>query len=143
MALAKQIGITASINPTQHAMLDYGVAATFFALAARYRHRNRGASALAFVNGAMVLGMSLMTRYPGGVWPTFSFKTHGQLDAIQAVLAGFGPHLFGFAGTPEAQTFHAQALSELGVIAMTDWNADTMTHEEEQLSLAFSSPGVV
>jgi hypothetical protein len=32
----------------------------------------------------------------------------------------------GFADTPEAKTFYAQAASEVGVIAMTDWNAQTV-----------------
>jgi len=85
------------ISPTQHAMLDYGVAATFLTMAARYRDSNRAAARLALVNGAMVLGVSLFTDYPGGVWRKLSFKTHGILDGVQAALAGLGPVLFGFA----------------------------------------------
>ncbi len=87
-----------------------------------YRDRNRRASALAFINGAMVLGMSLLTNYPGGIWRKISFRTHGKLDVVQAALAGLGPLFFGFAEAPEARTFHMQALSEVGVIAMTDWD---------------------
>jgi len=68
--------------------------------------------------------MSMLTNYPGGVWPTISFKTHGTMDLVQAALAGFGPLLFGFADEPEATAFYAQAASELGVVANTDWNAD-------------------
>jgi len=104
-------------------MLDYGVASMFFALGMRYRNRNRAASTLAFINGGLVLGMSLLTDYPGGVWPAISFKTHGMMDVGQAALAGMGPVLFGFADEPEARTFWAQAASEVGVIASTDWNA--------------------
>jgi len=124
MAITDQIAVSNTISPAQHAVLDYGVAATFFALGMRYRNRNRAASTLAFANGGMVLGMSLLTDYPGGVWPTISFKTHGTMDLVQAALAGFGPLLFGFADEPEAKTFYAQAASELGVVANTDWNAD-------------------
>jgi hypothetical protein len=123
MALTDQMSVSKTISPAQHAVLDYGVAATFFALGMRYRNRNPAASALAFVNGGMVLGMSLMTDYPGGVWPMISFKTHGTMDIVQAALAGLGPVLFGFADTPEARTFYAQAASEAGVVATTDWNA--------------------
>lgn len=111
------------ISPAEHAWLDYGVAAMFFGLAARYRDRNPAASTLALVNGAMVLGMSLLTDYPGGVWKKIPFATHGTLDAIQAAIAGAGPRLLGFADTPEAQTFYLQALSEGGVIAATDWES--------------------
>jgi hypothetical protein len=60
--------IPAAISPAQHAVLDYGVAATFLGAAVALRHRHRRAAALAFMNGAMVLGMSLLTNYPGGVY---------------------------------------------------------------------------
>jgi len=124
MAVTDQIAVSTIIDPAQHAVLDYGVAATFFLLGVRYRQRNRAASTLAFVNGAMVLGMSMCTDYPGGFWRRIRFKTHGTLDLWQAALAGFGPLLFGFADTPEARTFYCQALSEVGVVSATDWNSN-------------------
>lgn len=111
------------IDPAQHAVLDYGVAATFFALGMKYRGTHRAASALAFINGAMVLGMSLMTDYPGGVWKKSSFPMHGTLDVVQAAVAGLGPVVMGFANDPEARTFYGQAVSEVGVVAATDWHA--------------------
>ena len=111
------------ISPAQHAVLDYGVAATFFAAGATMMSRNRAAATLAFVNGGMVLGMSLLTNYPGGLWRMLSFKTHRTGDIIQGALAGFGPLLFGFAQTPEARFFYGQALSEAAVVAATDWDA--------------------
>jgi hypothetical protein len=73
----------------------------------------------------MVLGISLLTDYPGGVWRKIGFRTHGKLDVVQAALSGLGPALFGFANEPEAKTFRMQAVSEIGVIAMTDWDAMT------------------
>ena len=111
-----------TISPAKHALLDYGVAATFLSLGFKYKGRNNAAAALAFINGGMVLGMSLATDYPGGVWKKISFRTHGVLDMVQAALAGFGPLMFGFAGTGDAKPFYAQAASEVGVIASTDWN---------------------
>jgi hypothetical protein len=123
MRITDQLSIPNPIKPAQHAVLDYGVALTFFAMALRFRRRNSAASALACLNGSLVLGMSLLTDYPGGLWPALSFKTHRAMDVGQAVLAGCGPLLFGFAGTPEARTFYAQAASEVGVIAATDWDA--------------------
>jgi len=125
MAVADRISLARTISPAQHAVLDYGVAAMFLSLAARYRGRHAAASMLAFANGAMVLGMSLFTDYPGGVWRRISFKTHGTLDLVQAALTGFGPVLLGFADEPEARAFYAQAASELGVVATTDWNGMT------------------
>ena len=111
------------ISPAQHAVLDYGVAATFLTLGASLQSRHRAAATLAFVNGAMVLGMSLLTDYPGGVFRTLSFRTHRTGDIVQAALAGLGPILMGFGDDPEARFFYGQALSEAGVIAATDWDA--------------------
>jgi hypothetical protein len=116
-------GFTKAISPGQHAVLDYGVAATFLTLGFSLLSRHRSAATLAFVNGAMVLGMSLLTDYPGGVVRRLSFRAHRTGDIAQAALAGLGPILFGFADHPDAKYFYGQALSEAGVIAATDWNA--------------------
>ena len=112
-----------AISPAQHAVLDYGVAATFFAFGFSVFSRHRPAAALAFVNGAMILGMSLLTDYPGGVFRTLSFRAHRTGDIAQAGLAGLGPILFGFGNDPEAKYFYGQAASEAAVIAATDWDA--------------------
>lgn len=111
------------ISPGMHAVLDYGVASMYFALWARMRHRHPAAAGLACANGIMVLGLALVTDYPGGVVRTLSFKRHRDVDWVQAGVAGLGPTLLGFAGDPEAAPFYAQATSEVGVIAATDWDA--------------------
>jgi len=105
-------------------MLDYGVAFTFFSLAAKFWNSHRPAATLAILNGAMVLGVSAFTDYPGGLWKKISFPMHGALDVVQAATAGLGPVLMGFAHDEEARAFYGQALSEVGVIAATDWHAE-------------------
>ena len=121
--LTQDKGITKVISPAQHAVLDYGVAATFFGMGASMLSHHRPAATLAFVNGAMVLAMSMLTDYPGGLFRTLSFRTHRTGDIVQAALAGLGPILMGFGDDPEAKYFYGQALSEAGVIAATDWDA--------------------
>jgi hypothetical protein len=111
------------ISPGAHAVLDYGVASTYFTLWAQMRNRHRAAASLACLNGCMVLGLALLTNYPGGVFKTLSYKTHRTMDWIQAGLAGLGPVLMGFGDDAEAAPFYAQAASEVGVIAATDWEA--------------------
>ena len=59
--------ISKPITPARHAVLDYGVAATFMALGLGMWSRHRATATLAFLNGGAVLGMSLLTDYPGGV----------------------------------------------------------------------------
>ena len=110
------------ISPGQHAVLDYGVASFYLGLAAKYRHQNRAAAGLAAANGLMVLGLALATDYPGGVFRTLSFRGHRTMDWIQAGIAAFGPAMLGFADEPEARPFYSQAMSEVGVIAATDWD---------------------
>ncbi len=118
-------GLSNTISPAQHAVLDYSVASTFLAVGMSLFRSNRKASALALINGGMVLVMSMLTDYPGGVVRKLSFKAHRTGDIVQASLAGLGPVLLGFANEPEAKYFYGQALSEVGVIATTDWNAAT------------------
>jgi hypothetical protein len=115
--------VTRLISPAQHAVLDYGVAAAFFVFGFLVVSRHRPAAALAFVNGMMIVGMSLLTDYPGGVRRTLSFRAHRTGDIVQAAVAGLGPILLGFRKDPEAKYFYGQAASEAGVIVATDWNA--------------------
>jgi hypothetical protein len=126
MAVVDQVtipGVPKVITAEKHAVLDYSVAATFFLMGARFMSRHRRAATLAFLNGGMVLAASIFTNYPGGVWRKMSFPMHGVMDIGQAAFAGFGPMLMGFGRDPEARVFYGQALSEVGVIAATDWTS--------------------
>lgn len=126
MRTADVTDLTASvpkvIDPSAHAIADYLTAGTFIALGFGLLNRNRRAAGLAFGNGIAVLGLSLMTDYPGGVFRTVSFKTHGAIDALQAGMTAMGPAVLGFSGTPEAKMFHALAAVEAAVVAATDWD---------------------
>ncbi|MEO7190937.1 MAG: hypothetical protein ABI051_07760 [Vicinamibacterales bacterium] len=125
--LAGMVGVPVKtpkfIDPKTHAILDYATAGMFFAAAYSFRRRNPRAAALAMINGSAVLGASLFTDYPGGVWRRLSFKTHGRLDGLQAMLAGSGPALLGFSKQREARLFYAQAGVESQVMAATDFDA--------------------
>jgi hypothetical protein len=109
------------IDPVRHAVLDYATAGTFLAMAAYYRRNRPDASTLALLNGASILLLSLLTDYPGGVFRTVSFRTHGVVDRFLAGMAAAGPALFGFADESEARMFYAQAAAETGVIMATDF----------------------
>ena len=112
------------ISPGVHRWLDIGVTAYFAGLGIALAVRGKpGAAAAAFINAAMVGGVSAFTDYWGTGEKPINFKMHGTLDAIQAVTAAIGPSLHGFAGKPRSAFFYAQAANELGVIAFTDWDA--------------------
>ena len=48
-------------------------------------------------------------------------RTIHRIEVLQPL--GIGPAMFGFAGDPQANYFYGQAVSEVGVIAATDWDA--------------------
>ncbi len=112
------------VSPRVHSWLDFAVSTYFLGLGVWFASRRRGrAATAAFVNGAMVAGVSALTDYQGDGSKPISFKLHGTLDAVQATMAGLGPLMHGFADEPEAKYFWGQAANEVGVIATTDWDA--------------------
>jgi hypothetical protein len=116
------------ITPKAHGFLDLAVTAYFVGLGIWFAARGKkGAATAAFVNGAMVGGISLFTDYEGDGSKPISFKMHGTLDAVQAATAALAPVLHGFADEPEAKYFWGQAANEGAVIATTDWDAGMPT----------------
>jgi len=117
-------GVPKYISPRVHRWLDVAVTGYFIGLGIWFAARGKGrAATAAFVNGGMVAGVSALTDYEGTGEKPISFKMHGTLDAVQATTAALAPVLHGFAGKPEAKYFFGQAANEVGVIAMTDWDA--------------------
>jgi len=121
------------ISPRVHAWLDVAVTGYFLGLGAWFVSRRRaGAATSAFLNAAMVAGVSLFTDYDGDRRKPISFKMHGTLDAVQAATAAMGPVLHGFAGERDAAFFYGQAVNEIAVIASTDWDAGMMSQSERR-----------
>lgn len=128
-------GVPKYISPRVHSWLDFAVSSYFLGLGVWFAFRGRGrAATAAFVNGAMVAGVSLLTDYRGDGSRPIDFKMHGTLDAVQATMAGLDPLMHGFADEPEAKYFWIQGANELAVIATTDWDAGT--REGERLNAA-------
>ena len=106
-----------------HAMADYGAAAGLACLGMYLRDRNSTLANFAFINAGMIVMTSMLTRYPGGVFPAMSFKMHGMMDAMQGMLLAAGPVLLGQQDDPDSRYFYGQAALEMGVVAATDWDA--------------------
>ena len=112
------------ISPQVHRWLDVAVTSAFAVMGGIFLGRGRGrAATAAFLNAGMVAGVSMFTDYDGDGVKPISFKMHGFMDIMQAATAGTAPLTFGFAGDREAAFFYSQAGSEVGVVAMTDWDA--------------------
>lgn len=115
-------GIPKVISPTAHGVIDYCHAAFFFTVGVLCtRSRNKGAARAAYATSGFILVQSLLTDYPFGVKPVFSFKTHGKMDTVFAASSWMLPLLFGFKDTLAAKIFEGNSLAEAGVVAATDW----------------------
>lgn len=112
------------ISPHVHRWLDVAVTSAFAAWGGVFLARdNKRAAIAAFINAGMVAGVSLFTDYDGDGRKPISFKLHGFLDLVQAAAAATAPVTMGFAAKPAAAFFYSQAGSEVGVVALTDWEA--------------------
>lgn len=115
-------GIPKPIKPRLHRWLDFGTAAAFLTAGGIFlKTRNTRAAIASFINGGMVLGLSLATNYPGVSNGPISFPLHGKLDVGQASMAGALPTLMGFGDTGAAIFFRVEAGTEAAVVSMTDF----------------------
>ena len=111
------------INPTTHAVIDYAVAATFFAVGAIFWTRNKRAAISSLVCGFAATVNSMITDYPGGVFRRMSYQNHGRVDMGLAGLTAAMPDMMGFDDEREARFFSTSALAETLVTVMTDFDA--------------------
>ncbi len=113
-----------TISPRVHKWLDVAVTSAFAVVGGIFLSRgSKRAATAAFINAGMIAGVSLFTDYTGEGRKPISFKMHGFLDLVQATTAATAPLLMGFPADAEASFFYGQASSEVGVVAMTDWDA--------------------
>jgi hypothetical protein len=118
-----------AVDPATHAVLDYLTVSYFMLLAGMFWGRNRRAAAAALFNGGMVLGLSMLTDYPGGL-KKLSFRDHGKGDILQMITAAGIPNLLGFSNEAAAFPFRLQALNEAALIAATDFDSEQARAQE-------------
>ena len=106
-----------------HAVADYATAGAFAALGIYLHKRHPRAAGLAFANAAAIVGLSMLTDYPGGVFPILSFRAHGQADLALSALAAGGPAMLGFADEPAARVFYGAAGLQTAIVSSTDWSS--------------------
>lgn len=110
------------ISARTHAFIDYIHVGANLIAAVAFRKRNKRASTAALALGMAVLGNSLMTDYPLGVFRLYSFKVHGILDYGVAAMSTVMPSLLGFAELPEAAYFRAQGAGEAVIAVVSDYS---------------------
>src|SRR5438874_4574716 len=78
-----------------HAIADYAVAATLIVVAAAVGGADK-AVATGIVVGAVVAVVSMLTKYPLGVWRVLPFTIHSAGDYLAAALLVIAPFALNF-----------------------------------------------
>ena len=121
------------INPTVHAIIDYGMAASFFTMAALFWKRNKRAAISCLVCGGADTTISLLTNYPGGVTDAMSFETHGRIDFGMSGLIASMPNLLRFDDEKESAFFRLQGMAMAAVTGLTDFTGTGEPNQRERL----------
>jgi hypothetical protein len=116
------------VDAKTHSVLDYLTISAFFVMAGLFWRRHPRAAATALINGGMVLGLSMLTDYPGGL-KKISFRDHGKGDILQMLTAAGLPSMLGFGNEAAALPFRLQALNEAMVVGITDFDSQR-AHEQ-------------
>ncbi|HEV2862375.1 MAG TPA: SPW repeat protein [Pyrinomonadaceae bacterium] len=113
------------LKPLPHAVADYAMAGMLMAAPWLFGFsRNKKATSCAVATGASVLALSLMTRYPLGVWKLIPFKVHGYIEAAAGAMTAAAPWTAGFSRDRAATITHvASGLATLAVFAVTDYDS--------------------
>jgi len=121
------------INPTVHAIIDYGMAASFFAVAALFWGRNKRAAISSLVCGGAETVTAMLTDYPGGVTDAISFETHGRIDFGMSGLISSMPNVMRFSDENESTFFRMQGLAMAAVAGLTDFTGTGERKQRERL----------
>jgi hypothetical protein len=122
------------INPKTHGIIDYAIAGAIMSAPYlfNFRKKDRTATWISRFAGLGVLGLSLTTNYPLGVFKKVPFPTHGIIEASSAAFLATAPLIFGYR-TRRASLFHTIAgLSTLGVVALTNYKGRTTATAEQK-----------
>jgi hypothetical protein len=121
------------INPTVHAIIDYGMAASFFAMAALFWKHNKRAAISCLVCGGAESVTSLLTNYPGGVVDALSFETHGRIDFGMSGLISSMPSVMRFSDERESSFFHLQGVAMAVVTGLSDFTGTGEPNQRERI----------
>jgi SPW repeat len=121
------------LDPLEHGVIDYVAAGGMMLSPWMFGFsRNRRAKLNAIGSGAAILGLSLMTRYPLGVFKVISFPTHGVIETVAAMMTVAAPWTMGFSDDKSACRTHVlSGLGTLAVVAMTDYQAANALSDDQ------------
>ena len=92
-------------TPEAHHAADYLLAGSFAAAGALFFRRNRRAALGAWISSASLLGLSLLTRYPGQRRRYVAFPLHGKIETGMAAMVASMPEFLHFEDDKERKFF--------------------------------------
>jgi hypothetical protein len=109
------------IDPTTHTVLDYAVAGSFLLMGVLFWKRSKRAALGSLFCGGATAANILLTDYPGGTHPIISYQTHGHVDQGLAAMTAAVPRLMRFDDEREARFFEVEALANIAISGLTDF----------------------
>jgi uncharacterized membrane protein YvlD (DUF360 family) len=105
-----------------HAVADYAVGLSLIIVALTV-HGTSGATATGVVVGATVLAVSMITRYPLGVFKVLPFTVHSAGDYLAAILLVAAPFTLHFSASDAALTvfYVAAGIAVVAVSLITNY----------------------
>ncbi len=97
------------LSPDAHQVADYVIAGSFAAAGAWFWRRNRRAALASWVCGGAVLGLTLLTSYPGKSRRHLAFPLHGKIETGMAAMVAAMPEFLRFEDEKEKRYFTIKA----------------------------------
>jgi hypothetical protein len=106
-----------------HAVADYGVGIALIVGALLTTSAPDDAVTTGVVIGIVVLAVSVLTKYPLGIWKVLPFTVHSAGDYLAAALLVISPFALGFDGSSGGLTefYVAAGLAVLAVSLITNY----------------------
>lgn len=96
-------------NADAHHAADYLLVGSFAAAGAWFFRRNRRAALAAWISGASLLGLTLLTSYPGKNRRYLAFPLHGKIETGVAAMVAAMPEFLRLEDDKERHYFTVKA----------------------------------
>jgi len=97
------------LPPSAHQAADYLLVGSFAAAGAWFFRRNPRAALGAWISGASLLGLTVLTSYPGKHRKYVAFPLHGKIEVGMAALVAAMPEFLRFGDVKERHYFAVKA----------------------------------
>lgn len=120
------------LSSKEHAAADYCISGAFLLMGGLFWQRNKRAAIGSLACGTTLLGISLLTDYPGGIRNTIALPTHARIDLGVAAMVATMPEFLEFRDEPEERFFLLQAALLAAMSNLTEVEKKLVLHEPRE-----------